>query len=59
MTKTHRWIPSTLGHGETMCADCFMTNREAWVLGQECHAKPKTPSVANNNDKDRPFDRGE
>lgn len=30
---THRWIKSTLGHGETMCEFCSITNREAAVLG--------------------------
>lgn len=29
----HDWIPSTLGHGETMCSACFVTNREAAALG--------------------------
>ena len=29
----HEWVPSRLGHGETMCARCFVTNREAAVLG--------------------------
>ncbi len=28
----HIWIPSTLGHGETMCKNCLITNREAMVL---------------------------
>lgn len=50
MAKSHRWIPSTLGHGETMCADCHMTNREAWVLGDECKAPVKPPK--NNNDNE-------
>lgn len=30
----HDWIKSTLGHGETMCSRCCMTNREAAVLGK-------------------------
>ena len=30
--KKHNWVPSTLGHGETMCRDCWMTNREAAAL---------------------------
>lgn len=29
----HDWQPSTLGHGELMCARCFVTNREAAALG--------------------------
>lgn len=28
----HDWIPSTLGHGETMCRRCCITNREAAAL---------------------------
>lgn len=28
----HDWVPSTLGHGETMCLRCYMTNREAAAL---------------------------
>lgn len=32
----HKWIKSTLGHGEAMCKRCLMTNREAWVLGMYC-----------------------
>lgn len=30
----HKWIKSTLGHGEAMCKNCFITNREAAVLGK-------------------------
>ena len=29
----HDWIPSRLGHGESMCSKCSITNREAAVLG--------------------------
>ena len=29
----HDWITSTLGHGETMCRRCRITNREAAALG--------------------------
>jgi hypothetical protein len=38
----HDWIPSTLGHGETMCRRCKITNREAAALGVEdrCSANP-------------------
>ena len=32
-TQQHDWTKSTLGHGETMCRNCFVTNREASVLG--------------------------
>ena len=46
----HDWIPSTLGHGETMCRRCFVTNREAAVLGiaNECDV-PQKPSVSAND----------
>lgn len=38
----HAWVPSTLGHGETMCSRCKITNREAAVLGllNECEVPP-------------------
>lgn len=41
--SAHDWIPSTLGHGETMCRKCFITNREAAVLGllNHCDAPEK------------------
>lgn len=29
----HDWVPSTLGHGETMCTRCSATNREAAAVG--------------------------
>jgi hypothetical protein len=29
----HKWVKSNLGHGETMCEKCKVTNREAAVLG--------------------------
>jgi len=31
----HDWIKSPLGHGETMCRNCKVTNREAAVLGMD------------------------
>ena len=42
MTNQHEWQKSTLGHGETMCKHCFITNREAAVLEclNECDAAP-------------------
>src|SRR5580693_8263066 len=45
----HDWVPSTLGHGETMCSRCFVTNREAAVLGcaNVCDVPP--PKAANEN----------
>jgi hypothetical protein len=43
MTKPHDWKPSTLGHGESMCRACFITNREAAALGllNDCDAPEK------------------
>jgi hypothetical protein len=34
--RQHEWGPSRVGHGEAQCIHCFMTNREAWVLGPYC-----------------------
>lgn len=47
----HDWIPSTLGHGETMCSRCRVTNREAAALGiaNECDVPPPNPVTANDN----------
>lgn len=45
----HDWIPSSLGHGETMCRYCYGTNRELAVLGQLNHCD-KAPDP---NDPDR------
>lgn len=51
----HTWIPSTLGHGETMCAKCFVTNREAVAIGMvECD--PPAPKAANENVQDQSAD---
>lgn len=30
--KQHEWVKSTLGHGDTMCLKCSITNLEAAVL---------------------------
>ena len=32
--SAHVWTTSTLGHGESMCSRCGVTNREAAVLGE-------------------------
>lgn len=47
----HDWIKSTLGHGETMCSRCFITNREAAVLGvsNSCDVLPPKPKAVNDN----------
>lgn len=52
MNAPHDWIPSTLGHGETMCRRCFATNREAAVLGMvTCDAPEPAPPAANQNER--------
>lgn len=38
-TIPHDWIASTLGHGETMCRVCKVTNREAAVIGIANHCE--------------------
>lgn len=40
----HDWVKSTLGHGETMCRRCYVTNREAAVLGILNHCDKAEPS---------------
>jgi hypothetical protein len=46
----HDWIKSTLGHGETMCSRCFVTNREAAAIGMvECGVQPPAPKATNDN----------
>ncbi len=47
----HDWIPSTLGHGETMCNRCFTTNREVAALGitNACDVPPPAPKASNDN----------
>lgn len=47
----HKWVPSRLGHGEQMCAKCFITNREAAALGEpnDC-PKPDAPEDAREPD---------
>jgi hypothetical protein len=43
--KPHLWTKSTLGHGESMCQYCHITNREAAVLGtlNHCDKSPLIP----------------
>lgn len=57
----HDWIKSTLGHGETMCSRCFITNREADALGvfATCDVPPKPPRAANENAPTDDDDHGE
>ncbi len=48
----HSWVPSTLGHGETMCSRCFVTNREAAVLGITDNCDAPAPKAANENSRE-------
>lgn len=49
----HSWIDSPLGHGESMCSRCFITNREAAALGEhECNVPQPAPKAANENVKE-------
>lgn len=44
----HDWIKSTLGHGNTMCRRCWVTDMEAAAIGMaECD--PPQPKAANTN----------
>jgi len=47
----HDWIKSTLGHGNTMCRRCFITNMEAAVLNlsNTCDVPPPSPKEGNDN----------
>jgi hypothetical protein len=42
----HDWIPSTYGHGETMCRHCGITNREAAAIGLLNHCKQTQTQIA-------------
>jgi hypothetical protein len=57
----HDWIPSRLGHGETMCRRCFVTNREAAALGitNVCDTPPPAPKAANENTTERKWSQDE
>lgn len=49
----HIWVPSKFGHGESMCKHCFVTNREAAVLGilGKCNAPLSKHSLPTAKDK--------
>jgi len=49
--KQHKWVPSRLGHGESMCEYCCITNREAAVLGlmNKCTSAPDVPTSTFND----------
>lgn len=55
----HNWIPSTLGHGETMCSRCFVTNREAAALGITNVCDAPAPSSNDNEPKSRQWSQDE
>lgn len=48
--SAHRWVPSTLGHGDAMCSWCSMTNREAAAIGamQRCDKAPVPTPTADS-----------
>ena len=41
--RPHKWVKSTLGHGEQMCEYCKGTNRELAVLGELDHCTAAPP----------------
>lgn len=43
----HKWVRSTLGHGESMCEYCKATNREIAVIGDMNHCPDAPPVVAS------------
>ncbi len=45
----HKWVRSTLGHGETMCEHCKATNRELAVIGDLNHCELQPPKEASND----------
>jgi hypothetical protein len=50
----HDWTKSTLGHGESMCRRCKITNREAAVLGKlnDCDVPAPQPDAGAMADAD-------
>lgn len=52
----HDWVKSTLGHGETMCSRCFITNREAAVIGASEICNVPTPPPHADNDHGQSMD---
>lgn len=55
VTWCHDWILSTLGHGDTMCRRCLMTNLEAAALGLsiKCDVPPKETAVPESKEMPR------
>lgn len=58
MTR-HTWVPSTLGHGDTMCSRCFVTNREAAALQIMDACDAPAPPAANENTAARKWTQDE
>ena len=54
----HKWVKSTLGHGETMCTRCWTTNREAAALGILDHCDVPEPAQ-KSEEADASADRAE
>jgi len=50
----HNWIPSTLGHGRTMCTYCKITDREASALNvmNHCDSAPVVDETKPDINKD-------
>lgn len=52
MPYLHDWIPSMLGHGNTMCRRCYMTDMEAIALRCQ-YVCDVSPISANDNNSKR------
>jgi hypothetical protein len=48
-TYEHDWVKSMLGHGDTMCRRCFVTNLEATAINMTKCSVP--PPVATDDKK--------
>lgn len=48
----HDWKVSTLGHGDTMCARCFITNLEAAALGEWTCLPTSSSATSSSEDPD-------
>lgn len=61
----HDWVKSTLGHGETMCSRCSITNREAAALGvtNKCDVAAQefidANTIVDDDDGDEEYDLSE
>lgn len=55
MGNKHKWIKSTLGHGNFMCSKCFITDLEAQALDcyEICNELSKQGFEIRKKDSDR------